>query len=678
VFDDSSLLMAYGVGSALTNFPHIARISSPAHSVLLVAASDEISAHRFVVDGIVNAIPGRVELALADPLWRGAIISSDARVGALIVETDSSSTTDQAAVVAAIEEAIKPHEAKGFRFALSGYPWIHVASYRDMAADGLLVGTATIVVIGICFLFLIRSWQSTLAVLATIGFATGCGLGVIGTFGWSWDPIASAAPTLVLVLGSSDAIHFLTSYWRSRAAGQGARSALLESARETIAPCAMTSATSAAGLLSFVATDALAIAHFGAVAAAGVIASFVFTFTVLPALLIWLPDSPRLALRESHRWDSIIARCIEYPIRNRGTVLAVATAATLLGAFGLSRLTTDAHALGYWKSGDPTRTGIEFVSKRLSSIEAVELELVLPRALEDGESLDRLLKFQRDLAGMPEVRDVRSILTMLERVANVLGPIELDARNVGEVLTILALGDGSALDPWLSLDHRNVRISVSADQLGVQTREAFLARVRSRVAKLPADWHATVSGPSSLQQSIDVLVERAAIQSVSASSLLVTVLVMIFLRSVRWGALAMIPNLVPMVILFGLMGICGVALDAGAAVVAPIAIGIAVDDTIHFLHAYAGERRAGVVSVDAARHAAYQVGRAMVTTSGTLAIGFLAMLASRFQSAANIGLLSAGAIVAAFAAELLVLPALIATVGSGRVSGIEKRGVKQA
>ena len=150
VFDDTSLRMAYEVGSVLTSSPHVARISSPAHSPLFVSGSDEIGTHRFVAEGIVNAAPEYVQLALSDPLWRGAIISSDARVGALIVETDSSDTTDQASVVAAIEEAIAPHQANGFRFALSGYPWIHVASYRGMAADGLLVGSVTIAVIGIC------------------------------------------------------------------------------------------------------------------------------------------------------------------------------------------------------------------------------------------------------------------------------------------------------------------------------------------------------------------------------------------------------------------------------------------------------------------------------------------------------------------------------------------------
>jgi predicted RND superfamily exporter protein len=141
---------------------------------------------------------------------------------------------------------------------------------------------------------------------------------------------------------------------------------------------------------------------------------------------------------------------------------------------------------------------------------------------------------------------------------------------------------------------------------------------------------------------------------------------MLFLGSLSWGALAMIPNLLPMIVLFGLMGLFGVALDAGTALVAPIALGIAVDDTIHFLHEFTAGRREGLAPLEASQRAGLRVGRAIVTTSATLAAGFLAMLVSRFQSMANIGLLSAACIAAAFVAELLVLPALISAFGSGR------------
>jgi predicted RND superfamily exporter protein len=661
VFDSDSLRMALIIGDRLKHLEEVSRVSSPAHTPLLIASGEDLVQHWFFSDGVLNAPTDLVEQALTDPLWRGGLVSTDGRVGALIVEPATFDTKAHERIIESIERATEEFRGDGFRFALSGIPWIGVAAYRGMAEDGMLLGLATIAVISVCFAALLQSWQSVLGVVATVGLATGASLVVVRIFSWPWDPIASGAPTLVLVVGSADAIHFLTVYWHLRSRSHPVNDGLYLAAHETSSPCAMTTATAMVGLLSFVSTDAVAISHFGAIAAAGVLASLLFTFSVLPVALALLPDQPRFAVRESARWDGIIERLVEFPIRRRIGVLGLAALATGIGGLGLTQLTTEADLVGYWKAGDPTREGIEFVSRRLASVDSVEIQLTSPTPLEAGESLAELRELERSLRALENVREVRSAFSILDRVAHTLGASSFDSVNAGEVLTAIALGDSTVADGWVSLDHRTVRVSVSAHPLEKGERRLLVSAIETAVKDLPSDWRAVVTGPSVLQRTVEELLADAALQSVSASSLLVSVLVMVFLRSVRWGALAMIPNLVPMVILFGAMGILGMSLDAGAAVVAPIAIGIAVDDTIHFLHAYAAFRRAQRPSLDAVRHAAYRVGRAMVTTSGTLALGFLAMLASRFQSASNIGTLSAIAIASAFAAELLVLPALIAT-----------------
>src|SRR4029453_10075694 len=144
--------------------------------------------------------------------------------------------------------------------------------------------------------------------------------------------------------------------------------------------------------------------------------------------------------------------------------------------------------------------------------------------------------------------------------------------------------------------------------------------------------------------------------------LIVFVLIGIYLRSLPWALLAMVPNAVALLLLFGAMGHWGVNLDFGSAIVAPIAIGIAADDTIHFLTAYARERRSGLEPVPALRASILTVGEAVVATSIAMALGFLSMMTSPFPSIGNIGVLGAIAIIGATAADLLILPALIATV----------------
>jgi predicted RND superfamily exporter protein len=153
-------------------------------------------------------------------------------------------------------------------------------------------------------------------------------------------------------------------------------------------------------------------------------------------------------------------------------------------------------------------------------------------------------------------------------------------------------------------------------------------------------------------------------------------LIGVYLRSFSWALLAIVPNAVALALLFGAMGHWGVPMDFGSAIVAPVAIGIAADDTIHFLTAYARERRDGYEPVDALRRAITGVGEAVIATSTALALGFLSMLASPFPSISSLGFMSAVAISAATLADLIVLPALIATfAGAGSpLAGIRGHG----
>jgi predicted RND superfamily exporter protein len=186
---------------------------------------------------------------------------------------------------------------------------------------------------------------------------------------------------------------------------------------------------------------------------------------------------------------------------------------------------------------------------------------------------------------------------------------------------------------------------------------------------MPSGWTFSLTGTVILTYRHDAKFKASQTNIISASSLLVFLLIGLYMRSIPWALLAMIPNAVALLLMFGIMGYWGISMDFGSAIVAPIAIGIAADDTIHFLTAYARERRSGRDAVVALRRAISGVGEAVIATSIALGLGFLSMMTSPFPSIVNIGLLSAIAIIAATLADLLVLPALIATVASWRGFG---------
>jgi predicted RND superfamily exporter protein len=219
----------------------------------------------------------------------------------------------------------------------------------------------------------------------------------------------------------------------------------------------------------------------------------------------------------------------------------------------------------------------------------------------------------------------------------------------------------------MSLDHRHLRLSFEADKLPLADKGKLLDAVEGIVNEItPSSWAHSTTGTLELAFRHGDEFGKSQATIVSASSFFVFAVVWIYLRSFPWAVLAMIPNAVALLLVFGVMGHWGISLNFGSAIVAPIAIGIAADDTIHFLTAYARERRSMRDPITALRRAISSVGEAVIATSIALALGFLSMIASPLPSISNIGLLGSVAIVGATVADLIVLPPQIGTAARWR------------
>jgi predicted RND superfamily exporter protein len=238
---------------------------------------------------------------------------------------------------------------------------------------------------------------------------------------------------------------------------------------------------------------------------------------------------------------------------------------------------------------------------------------------------------------------------------------------LGEMLALVSSGHIGALDSLITLDQRHIRISIEVLKLSLSERAHLLREVEASLrGLLPANWGFSITGSFPLSYAYSIEFARSQTRIVSASVLVVFASIALYLRSISSAILALIPNGIALLLLFGAMGHWGISQDAGSAIVAPIAIGIAADDTVHFLTAYARERDAGRGPILALHAALLGVGEAVITTALALALGFVSMMTSPFSSIVNVGLLSAVAILGATLADLLVLPALIATVAEWR------------
>jgi predicted RND superfamily exporter protein len=376
-------------------------------------------------------------------------------------------------------------------------------------------------------------------------------------------------------------------------------------------------------------------------------------------------------------------RLADLGTQRRRLVVIVAGALAVIGGLGIPKLRVELGLNDLWGPDHPISRALDVVSENLQRPDRLEIELTLPpqARLENPSVIETIERIGRRLEGFDELAGSRSLVTLILRTQSLLRPSASPASlpdseaAVGELLMLVSAGDPGALDSWITLDQRNLRISFEAKRLTLAEKALLLERCEEVLREIvPSSWQYNLTGTVVLAFRHGAEFSRSQITVVSASTLIVFALIGLYLRSLPWALLAMIPNAVALLLLFGAMGHWGIAMNFGSAIVAPIAIGIAADDTIHFLTAYARERRSGLTQFAAIRAAISGVGEAVVATAIALSLGFLSMMTSPFPSISNIGLLGAIAIVGATLADLLVLPALIATVAKWRgFQGLSQR-----
>jgi predicted RND superfamily exporter protein len=634
-----------------------------------------LEARQFVANGSVVEDAELVDRALRDPLWSRTLVSTDGTVGAIVVDLSSTEGEALATAMNSIRNAIAPYEAAGFSFYIVGEAAVSVAAQEAGRNSAVRAGVFTGGMLFLTLMALIRSLPAVLASLISIGVASVWTIGLLPVFGWQQSHLSSGAATLILVLGCADCVHFVTHYLEVGAKFSDRVEGLSATSNWVLAPCLLTTATTVGAFLSFSGGDVLALKQFGVMAAIGVSLAFLLTFSLLPALLLVLRPRPR-RLHYSEAWQEILKRLARFGARRRVLVLAVSIVLAVLGALGVPKLRIEMNVEELWGPHHPVTRAIDFVSLHLQRADRLEIEIRLPEdvRIEEPQTLQELADVETALVAVDRVGRSHSLVSLLRHAHGLVSAARAEDKflpgseaAIGELLFLISSGSPGALDQVLTVDQRYTRLSLEVENLSMIDRARLLENVdRLLRTQLPEGWNYEVTGPVVLTYRFGREFGRSQTNIVSASSILVTVLIGAYLRSVSWALLAVIPNAVALILMFGSMGHWGMLLNFGSAIVAPIAIGIAADDTIHFLTAYSRDRRKGRDVISALEGAISGVGEAVVTTAVALSLGFLSMMTSPMATVADMGVLCAIAIIGATLADLLVLPALIATVAEWR------------
>ena len=676
VFDPPSLEMAHEVSARLARLAAVRDVRGPADAPLLMAGEGEVAVRRVAPDGVVAADAAALEArALTDPFWRDRLLSADGRTGAIVVQPVDSLSETSVAVVEAVLAALRPFEERGFVFHLVGHPIEFVVAGRELAESSAALTPITGLVVALVLWALTRSWQAVLATLVILGVALAWTFGALGWLGWPQDAILQTLAPLILVVGVCDAVHLLSQRAPPAVAGRPARRAALErAAAEVSGPCLVTTLTTAVAFLSFATSDLATFVRFGVISSIGVVFCLLLTFALLPLLLVLLPPEAARAERTSRAWDAALRATSNWGRRRSGSILVGSGLLFVLCAVSWAawlRVDTD----GYEMYGEQSQVirWIRFVEHELRRSDDLELEVALPPQAE---------LFQ--VATLEALRDVGSAVSAVDGLGRPTSVVDAVARANrlfhdddpgferiassaganGELLELIAFQDPAFLAAWVSLDRRRLRISVEAEFQSFREREVTLAAVQRVLdASVPPGFKVQMTGAFSVGRDWVRDVQATQLRSFAAAAVLVFVLVWGYLRSLRWASLAMLPTLLPVVVILGAMGAAGLSLDVGRSMIAAVILGIGIDDTIHLLSRFRLERAAGRDMPDAMSHAVRAIGRPVVTTSIALALGFLSLVTSSWQTVSSFGFFVSLGVLGALIADLWVLPALVFALG---------------
>jgi predicted RND superfamily exporter protein len=286
----------------------------------------------------------------------------------------------------------------------------------------------------------------------------------------------------------------------------------------------------------------------------------------------------------------------------------------------------------------------------------------------DPRALERLVSLERSLLSHGQIARVDSVLPLLRDVWASLGndtstdgSLPREAAEIGEVLFLLRSSAPEVLEEFVTIDGSLARFSAALQFSNSSDDVALLDRIQADASAIVTPGRATVTGYYSINARLAELILDTQISSFSGAFVTIFLVLALFVGSVRYALLGMIPNVFPIVVTLGLMGLWGIRLDMGTAMIASILIGISVDDTVYFLLHYRSARRRGLEIPESIRYTFAFSGNAAMFSTVILAAGFSLLVLSRFQSLAYFGLLSAFAVLLAVASELLFLPAVLVT-----------------
>ncbi len=676
IFQRESIEAISKITEFLRDLDHITKVQSLSKVEIITAAEDVLTVEK-LFDGFdltPEKYNAKEKTALNEPLINGFLITDDSAFSLVYARTThvEGSITHKVELSRKIQAFLKNFPGKErFNFYYAGGPALDESFLSTFEKDRSVLIPLVLIIIALVLLYSFRSLTGVLLPVIVIVGTVILVYGFTALMNHELNILNAIVPVIVLAIGIADAVHILVDYYHEVNMGRTSKKAAENTIINLFSPCFFTSITTSISFLAFTTSRIVPLRELGMQSAFGVFVAFVLSITFLPALLSYFKTKGVKAkkITQENIFFNLFIKIAKFTPEQNKKILITYGILTLLFIYFVLQVKVDANAMNYFKDNITVKIDTEYIDSRLKG--TLNAEFIIDAEADGGVKnpafLRKLEKFQNYLQTIPEFGRVISMLDYLKKMNQAMHNDDKayykipDSRE--ETAQYLLLYSFTSPDEDLSdmidFKYRHARISVRIPIMDTSKNKALMEKVKvflkTEFPYLPVN----PTGLVILFNNIDEYILDSQISSFSLAFLLIFFMMVLVFRSLKFGALSMIPNLLPVLAAGGLMGFLGINLEFGTVMVACVVIGIGVDDTIHYIGRYLRKRRENIGIRESIQLALTESGKPIIFTSIILFFGFFVLLFASLTLNIYFGLLVCIAVIVALLADLFYLSAII-------------------
>lgn len=576
-----------------------------------------------------------------------------------------------AEVRAAVDELV-PDDVPVY---IAGVPVVKNDMGKFLKRDQMIFIPVTFLLMAMILYGIFRSIHFTIIPLVMVCISVTWTMGLVSLMDRPVTVVLAMLTPLVIVMTTAHTIHIFSHYQENNLTISDKITSLKTTTNHMLLPCLLTTITTAIGFSSLSVSNISAVRDFGIFTAIGVIFSFIVVLSVVPNILYFIPRSKMRARIKAK--PGVIERLLGwlsvFVQHNKRLVVITSIVLCIIAIIGITRITVETDVINYFRKKSDIYRSTFFISHNLTGTGSLNVyiggseedAIKNPEVLREMERLQQYLESQEHVTKTISLVDFLKDMNLAMHDENREYYVIPESRElVAQYLLLYSMsGDPDDFERFVDFYYQNGTVLARTTPMSSKVLLAFVDDVILFCEdNFSDDLDIRVTGTSVLYDNMSSLLVKSQIRSILLALVMIFIVMSLVFRSVYIGGLSMIPNVIPIFLTLGLMGWLMIDLDTSTTMISSVAIGIAIDDTVHFITRYFREIADGRNVEHAIENTMLNTGRPIMFTSLVIGSGFVVLLAASFIPTRSFGILTAFTMFSALVADLFVLPVVLMAV----------------